>query len=69
MFQMTAAPTMEMAMGMKINALLKRSYLLRSANTAINSPNTTVTIAPNGIQNRMLLRNAVNMLRLVKTST
>ena len=68
-FQTTLAPTSEIAMGMKISDLARRSKLLRSASTAINRPAITVRGVAIPIQKRILLRNASSMSRCEKTAT
>ena len=65
-FQITPAPTMEIAIGKKINDLAIFSKRLRSANTATNKPKTIAREAPKIIHKR-LLRKAVIMVRSVKT--
>src|SRR5579859_1244628 len=64
-FQMTPAPTNEMAIGMKIAAFAMLSMRTRSTSTAMISPKNTVAAVPSTSHNR-LFRSTSSMLESVK---
>ena len=63
-FQMAEAPTMLMAIGMKIRDLLSFSFrgLSRSARTATTRPRATDIVGTTIIQSRVLMRTCWKLL-------